>query len=196
MKSVQIRRYTKTTGLIIYLRLSCIKPGQEVNFGPICFRGQCNQESTRFPSICKCWSSPEVQLFAGELLFNNTSCFDSRSQHVLLGGHVVRETDPVHFAEVAEGVRTNSKAIKICIYALCIYTMIILFMLLNAGKAAHYPAESFSWYSAALSYALCTPESFHSFLMTSDSSGGIVPSSMESDKFCSFCPSSYEFHAR
>lgn len=54
----------------------------------------------------------------------------------------------------------------------------------------HYPAESFSWNSAALSKAACTPESFHSFFMTSLSSCGIVPSSMESAKFCSFCPSS------
>lgn len=32
---------------------------------------------------------PEVQLFAGELFFNDTSCLDSRSQHVLLSGEVV-----------------------------------------------------------------------------------------------------------
>ena len=49
------------------------------------------------------WALPEVQLFAGELFFDDTGGFDSRSQHVLLGGHVVRLADPLHFIEVAAG---------------------------------------------------------------------------------------------
>lgn len=53
---------------------------------------------------------PEVQLFAGELFFNDTSCFDSRSQHVLLSGEVVWLADSVHFIEVAESKQHNSQA--------------------------------------------------------------------------------------
>lgn len=46
-----------------------------------------------------------MQLFAGELFFDDTGGFDSRSQHILLGGHVVRLADSVHFVEVAEDGR-------------------------------------------------------------------------------------------
>lgn len=49
--------------------------------------------------------SPEVQLFAGELFFDDSGGFDSRSQHILLGGHVVWLADSLHFIEVAEGGR-------------------------------------------------------------------------------------------
>lgn len=55
-------------------------------------------------SLC---DSPEVQLFAGELFFDDTSCFDSRSQHILLGGEVVWLADSLHFIEVADNGRTN-----------------------------------------------------------------------------------------
>lgn len=55
---------------------------------------------------------PEVQLFAGELFFNDTSCFDSRSQHVLLSGEVFWLADSVHFIEVADDGRANDTAIS------------------------------------------------------------------------------------
>lgn len=52
---------------------------------------------------------PEVQLFAGELFFNDTSRFDSRSQHILLSRHVVWLADSLQFIEVAEvGTREGS----------------------------------------------------------------------------------------
>lgn len=71
---------------------------------------------TRYVLVSICWFhfffkappySPEVQLFAGELFFNDTSCFDSRSQYILLSRKIVRLTDSVHFIEVADGGRTN-----------------------------------------------------------------------------------------
>lgn len=52
--------------------------------------------------------SPEVQLFAGELFFNDTSCFDSRSQYILLSGKVVWLANSVHFIQVADNDRTNT----------------------------------------------------------------------------------------
>lgn len=57
-----------------------------------------------FCSASSC-DSPEVQLFAGELFFNDTGGFDSRSQHILLSGEVVWVADSVHFIEVAEDGR-------------------------------------------------------------------------------------------
>lgn len=42
-----------------------------------------------------------MQLTAGELFFNDTSGFDSRSQHVLFSGHVVELADSVQFVEIA-----------------------------------------------------------------------------------------------
>lgn len=51
---------------------------------------------------------PEVQLFAGELFFDDTGCFDSRSQHILLSGEVFWLADSLHFVEVADNGRTNS----------------------------------------------------------------------------------------
>lgn len=56
---------------------------------------------------------PEVQLFAGELFFNDTSCLDSRSQHVLLSGEIVRLADSVHFAEVAVGFKVDGTAFRL-----------------------------------------------------------------------------------
>lgn len=60
----------------------------------------------------------------------------------------------------------------------------------RARPRTHYAAESLSWYSAALSKQACTPPSFHSFFMQSTSSGGMVPSSMESARLKSCRPSS------
>ena len=45
--------------------------------------------------------SPEMQLFAGELLLDDTGCLDSRTQHVLLIGQVIRLCDSVQFSKVA-----------------------------------------------------------------------------------------------
>lgn len=55
---------------------------------------------------------PEVQLFAGKLFFNDTSCFDSRSQHILLSREVVWLADSVHFIEVAKDGKTNGSAVR------------------------------------------------------------------------------------
>lgn len=67
------------------------------------------------------WDSPEVQLFAGELFFDDTSCFDSRSQHILLGWEVFRFADSVHFVEVADGWQEKrNSGIR---HSLCLYTL-------------------------------------------------------------------------
>lgn len=47
--------------------------------------------------------TPEVELFATELFLNDTSGLDSRSQHILFGGEVVRFANSVHFVQVAVG---------------------------------------------------------------------------------------------
>lgn len=54
----------------------------------------------------------------------------------------------------------------------------------------YYPAESLSWYSEALSKHAWMPESFHRRRMMSDSSLGMVPSSMVSARCMSFLASS------
>lgn len=53
-----------------------------------------------------------MQLFAGELFFDDTGGFDSRPQHILLGGHVVRLANSLHFIEVAENGRREGTAVR------------------------------------------------------------------------------------
>lgn len=57
-----------------------------------------------------------MQLFAGELFFDDAGGFDSRSQHVLLGGHVVRLADSLHFVEVAEDGEGEGTALRPGLY--------------------------------------------------------------------------------
>lgn len=66
----------------------------------------------------------------------------------------------------------------------------------SAWVISYYPAESLSWYSEALSKHACMPVSFHRRKMMSDSSLGMVPSSIVSARCMSFLASSCRVDAR
>lgn len=106
------------------------------------------------------------------------------------GGSLICRFGPVHWGSWRWRENTVKWKPALCAADLLIWPPARAFHQLQLDTGTHYPAESLSWYSAALSKAASTPESFQSFWITSASSAGMVPSSMESDKFCSFCASS------
>lgn len=70
-------------------------------------------------------------------------------------------------------------------YSVCLQGSLCLFVYrLDIGT--YYPAESLSWYSEALSKHAWMPVSFHNCRIISESSLGMVPSSIVSAKCISF----------
>lgn len=121
---------------------------------------------------------PEVEVFEGKLGLNDTGGLHSGSQHVLLCGHITGLDQSLQVIQVA--VERRNAGICDHLEDCKNFRRVI----------SYYPAESLSWYSEALSKHAWMPESFHRRRMMSDSSLGMVPSSMVSARCMSFLASS------